>query len=207
MLKKARIGNHGANKNVLLIFVKNPILGQVKTRLASSVGDEEAMRIYMELLQHTRLVSTQLDVTRVVCYSHFIDLEDAWQSNDFDAYLQEGSNLGARMSNAFEAAFHEGAERVVVIGSDCPQISSAILQDAFDALLANEMVIGPSMDGGYYLLGMNRYVPQVFENIVWSTPNVFKETKERANEQNIHPVILPTLSDVDYIEDWEKYGW
>lgn len=206
MLKKI-IRKDGASKNVLLIFIKNPILGQVKTRLASSVGNEEAMRIYMELLQHTQAVSLKLDAIRVVCYSHFIDSTDAWLANDFAPYLQEGDHLGARMSNAFETAFSEGAEKVVVIGSDCPQISTEILKNAFAALSNHEMVIGPSMDGGYYLLGMSRYFPQLFNHINWSTSSVFEETNRQAIQQNIQPAILPTLSDVDYIEDWKKYGW
>jgi len=204
---KKTIRKSGASKNVLLIFIKNPILGQVKTRLASSVGDEEAMRIYKELLKHTRAVSLKLDATRVVCYSHFIDAEDSWLPQHFVPYLEEGDNLGTRMSNAFETAFQEGAEKVVVIGSDCPKISTEILGDAFKALTDHKMVIGPSMDGGYYLLGMSHYSPELFNNINWSTPSVFEETTKRAKQLQIQANILPTLSDVDYLEDWEKYGW
>lgn len=197
---------NGAN-STLLVFIKNAIKGQVKTRLASSVGNEEALRIYHELLKHTREESQHLDCDKLVCYSHYIEKDDEWQQAGFIPYLQHGNNLGKRMSNAFEEAL-ESSEKVVIIGSDCPQISTAMLQTAFDALDNNKIVLGPSLDGGYYLLGMSEFFPLLFQDMAWSTDSVCQNTIQKAKDNyNVTPSMLPQLSDVDYIEDWKKYGW
>jgi rSAM/selenodomain-associated transferase 1 len=196
----------GAN-NTLLVFIKNPIKGQVKTRLASSVGNEEALRIYNELLNHTRKETSDLACNKLVCYSHYIEDNDEWQKAGFIPYLQHGDDLGERMSNAFDEAF-ENNHKVVIIGSDCPQMSTAMIQTAFDALSNNPIVVGPTFDGGYYLLGMSRFFPELFQNIEWSTDSVCQITIKKAKEiYQITPSMLARLSDVDYIEDWKKYGW
>lgn len=193
--------------NTLLVFIKNPVKGQVKTRLASSVGNEEALRIYNELLNHTRKEATRINCNKWVCYSHYLEKNDEWQQAGFTPYLQHGSDLGERMSNAFQRAF-ANSQKVVIIGSDCPQINTAMIQTAFDALDNNPLVLGPTLDGGYYLLGMNDFFPALFQDIEWSTDSVCQNTIQKAEEiYNITPSMLPPLSDVDYIEDWRKYGW
>ncbi|MGK0388644.1 MAG: rSAM/selenodomain-associated transferase 1 [Maribacter sp.] len=198
--------NDGVN-NTLLIFIKNPIKGQVKTRLASSVGNEEALRIYNELLSHTRKEAGKVDCNKLVCYSHYIEDNDEWQKAGFIPYLQHGGDLGERMSNAFQEALVDN-DKVVIIGSDCPQISTAMIQTAFDALSNNKIVIGPTLDGGYYLLGMSRFFPKLFQDIEWSTDSVCQATIQKAKKTyQITPSMLLRLSDVDYIEDWKKYGW
>ena len=199
--------NDEAVNNTLLIFIKNPIKGQVKTRLASSVGNEEALRIYNELLSHTRKEVSNLACNKLVCYSHYIEEDDEWQKAGFIPYLQHGSDLGERMSNAFQEAFTNN-HKVVIIGSDCPQISTAIIQTAFDALGNNKIVLGPAFDGGYYLLGMSSFFPELFQDMEWSTDRVCQATIQKAKEiYQITPSMLDRLSDVDYIEDWKKYGW
>ena len=110
------------------------------------------------------------------------------------------------MKAAFQQAFQDH-QKVVIIGSNCASLTPAIVKVAFQQLEKHSFVIGPALDGGYYLLGMNRYVPSVFDNIVWSTDSVLTDTKQRIKALNLDYVLLPTLSDIDYEEDWETYGW
>lgn len=194
------------NTNTLLIFVKNPKKGQVKTRLAQTVGDDEALRIYLELLKHTRQLATQTKAVRQIHYSHFIDANDDWAIPVFEKHLQYGEDLGQRMAKAFQTAF-QTASKVVIIGSDCASLTTEVIQQAFDALDTADFVVGPAQDGGYYLLGMSAYLPFVFDDIEWSTESVFTRTIEHINAHQKSYTLLPTLSDIDYEEDWKKYGW
>src|SRR5690606_31583700 len=114
--------------------------------------------------------------------------------------LQSGEGLGEKMSNAFEKLFGENFDRLIIIGTDCAQISSKIISKAFDELVESEVVIGPAEDGGYYLLGMRKFIPELFEGIPWSTDQVVTLTKEYLTHNEIAFTILPTLSDVDYEE-------
>ncbi len=197
---------NGLKNNYLFIFIKNPILGQVKTRLASSIGHEEALRIYKALLFHTMKTSKSVEAHKIVYYSHFLDDNDIFDSSHFEKKIQTGNDLGERMSSAFAHTFTK-KEKMLIIGSDCAQITSKIIEDAFEILEKNDVVIGPTFDGGYYLLGMNQYYPQLFENIQWSTSSVFKQTIQHCETLKISYSLLPTLSDIDYIDDWKKYGW
>ncbi len=191
---------------VLLIFIKNPIAGKTKTRLAATVGNDEALRIYDLLLQHTRNQAAQLEAKRLLYYSEFIDEEDDWEDTLFDKYVQWGDSLGKRMANAFDDAFSIG-EKAIIIGSDCAELSTEILEDALAALDEKDFVVGPAKDGGYYLIGMSKFQPEVFENIEWSTDAVLPSTIERINTLNATYALLPTLSDVDTEADWDVVGW
>lgn len=190
--------------DVLLLFIKNPVKGRVKTRLAKDLGEDEALAIYHRLTHHTRQQAQQVDVARRLYYSDWIEEQDDWAISEFYKYLQEGDDLGARMSNAFRRAFFDGAKRVVIIGSDCAELSAEILNQAFEALEGRDMVAGPANDGGYYLLGMKRYLPEVFRNIEWSTSSVLADTLAIARGMNLSVKVLDTLVDVDTLEDWEK---
>jgi hypothetical protein len=190
--------------DVLLLFIKNPELGKVKTRLAKDLGDSEALSVYLRLVAHTRNQSLEVDVARRLYYSDGIDNEDDWNGDDFYKYIQEGDDLGARMSNAFRRAFFDGARKVVIIGSDCAELSSDILNQAFEALDGRDMVAGPANDGGYYLLGMRKFYPEVFRNIEWSTSSVLADTMAIARGMNLSVKVLDTLVDVDTLADWEK---
>lgn len=191
--------------NALLIFIRNPELGKVKTRLAGDLGNEEALRIYNRLLEHTRKVAQSVPVERFLFYSNFVDQQDNWPVKDFRKALQPSGDLGDRMQQAFEQAL-ASCERAVIVGSDCPGLTQDILQTAFDQLGTHDFVIGPAMDGGYYLLGMKRLTPDLFQNMTWSTDQVFRETTDRMAARGGTYYQLPTLSDIDYAEDWEKYG-
>lgn len=190
----------------LLIFIKNAALGKVKTRLANTVGAAKALQIYRALMAHTRQLACTVSVSRLLFYSNFVDTEDQWSTNDFQKHLQQGNDLGARMQQAFSLAF-EQHQKVVIIGSDCASLTSAIINEAFDLLDQHPFVIGPAIDGGYYLLGMNQFTPQLFDNMTWSTDTVLSDTLQRIESTGATYALLPRLSDIDFEEDWDKYGW
>ncbi len=189
----------------LLIFIRNPELGKVKTRLAKDLGDHEALRIYNTLLAHTRSVSLAVDADRYLFYSNFIDDRDDWSADAFIKNLQAEGDLGDKMLQAFALALqtHDGA---IIVGSDCPGLNEDILQSALDQLKLSDFVLGPAIDGGYYLLGMKRLTPQLLLDMTWSTEDVLAETIRRITKLGSTYSLLPTLSDIDYAEDWEKYG-
>jgi len=195
----------GTNTAVI-VFIKNPELGKVKTRLAKSVGDDKALAIYMQLMEHTRLQMLGVEgVERYVFYSSFVDEDDDWLPIDFKARLQVEGDLGDKIKAAFREVF-EVVDQAIIIGSDCAQLDSSHIQSAVDQLEKHDVVIGPTLDGGYYLLGMNGNYETLFEDINWSTETVLQETIDKVNQQTISVKLIDKLSDIDYIEDWEQYG-
>lgn len=191
---------------VLLIFVKNPERGKVKTRLAQGVGDDRALRIYRALLDHTREVAEAVDAQRLLFYSGHVADDDGWSTGHFQKFVQEGEDLGTRMQRAFAEGFRQG-KPVVIVGSDCPQLTPRIVEEAIAQLAQHDFAIGPALDGGYYLLGMRTFIPGIFDDIPWSTEEVFSATLRKITDNDWSYALLPRLSDVDYQEDWERYGW
>lgn len=192
--------------NALLIFIKNPEKGKVKTRLAQTVGDDMALKIYLALLEHTQKIALALDANRLLFYSQFIDEEDQWSNADFQKKMQASGDLGNRMMMAFRQALAQH-QKVVIIGSDCASLTVEIVEKAFELLEAVDYVVGPAKDGGYYLLGMKENSPALFEDMIWSTDQVFPTTIKRIKASNKKYALLPELSDIDYEEDWKTYGW
>ncbi|MFZ4634331.1 MAG: TIGR04282 family arsenosugar biosynthesis glycosyltransferase [Saprospiraceae bacterium] len=189
----------------LLLFIKNPRLGHVKTRLARTLGDAEALRIYRFLLDKTRETALRVDVERMLFYSEQIQHQDDWSPSQFDKFVQAEGDLGVRMCSAFETAFAKGANRAVIIGSDCPELDPDTIHAAFEALNTHEVVLGPSADGGYYLLGMRRLWPTLFEGIQWSTAAVLTQTLDKAEQLGLSVYSLQTLLDIDEEMDWYDY--
>ncbi len=189
------------NSKLLLIFVKHPVPGRVKTRLAADVGDEAAVRIYQQLLGYTLSLTQPLEVDNVVFYGNKVPETDLWQKAGYPRYLQEGPTLGDRMEQAFTWGFDQGYQEIAIIGSDCAELTTDILTQAFDILLDHNAVIGPAHDGGYYLLGMKHLIPGVFQRKYWSTSTVFAATIRDFELAEISYKLLPTLSDVDTVED------
>ncbi len=187
-------------------MIKNAEKGKVKTRLAETVGDEKALQIYHALLQHTRQVAQSTPTNRLLFYSQFIELEDDWSERDFQKYVQQGTDLGERIEHAFTKAFATH-NKVVIIGSDCASLTPAIVASAFEQLDHSPFVVGPALDGGYYLLGMTQFTPSLFQNMPWSTAAVLPTTLQRIEALNASYTLLPTLSDIDFEEDWEQFGW
>lgn len=187
--------------DLLIIFYRNPELGKVKTRLAATAGEEKALAIYLKLASHTREVALQTACDRVVYYSDFIDTEDSWSNDQFKKSLQTGESLGERMKQAFANSFDAGYKRVCIIGTDCPGLTTQIINESFVKLKSNDVVIGPATDGGYYLLGMENFWPTLFENKAWSTDSVLSQTVQDAKQLNLLNFLLPTLTDVDEEKD------
>lgn len=193
-------------ENLLLIFIKNPEPGKVKTRLAAAIGNQRALQIYLKLLAQTLDAAQGVKTNKQVWYSSFVDADDFILKQDFEKKLQQGKNLGERMLNAFVVGFEEGYKNIVIIGSDCPDVTSDILEQAFDELNKHDMVIGPSADGGYYLLGMKKMYKEIFADIDWSTEYVLDQTKEKGESMSLRISFLPELNDIDTIEDLKAAG-
>jgi uncharacterized protein len=194
-------------ENALIIFIKNPALGKVKTRLARTVGDDKALEIYLELTKITRENAFILrGPSRHIFYSDFINLNDEWANSHFQKHVQLGEDLGERMFNAFSEIL-KTHKKAVIIGSDCPTLTSAILELAFEKLETNDFVVGPSTDGGYYLLGFgqNNATNFVFRNMDWSTDKVLPTTLKRISAQEKTIFLLPELTDIDEEKDWLDY--
>ena len=184
-------------RDILIVFVKNPEFGQVKTRLAKTVGHTNALKVYRFLLEHTKNVALETPVERQICYSDYIDFEDMFEPREFIKGVQRGADLGLRMKNAFKDNFDDGYKKIVLIGSDCYEINSEIIVDTFFALDKKDLVLGPAKDGGYYLIGMKKPTPFLFKGKNWGEENVFIDTLLDAKKLGLSYHLLPTLSDVD----------
>lgn len=192
------------NKNVLLIFIKNPVKGHVKTRLAKSVGDSKALHIYQKLLQITKKITDELSCDRQVWYSQSVVQNDLWNEDAYSKFTQKGKDLGERMQHSFQQAFEDGYENVIIIGSDCADLTPEFINRAFEALENHQAVMGPSEDGGYYLIGMSRYYPFLFEEKNWSHHSVFQDTLKQMEGNSISYHLLPVLNDIDSESDLRK---
>lgn len=187
------------HKNLLIIFTRNPELGKCKTRLAATVGDKAALEIYTFLLHHTVAITKNLAVEKQVHYSVKIRDNDLWNKNNYTKKQQAGSDLGLRMLHAFEQGFEAGYKKIIVIGSDMFDMGQTNLEDAFDALDDGNFVIGPATDGGYYLLGMTKLQPVLFQGKTWGTSSVLADTLRDLKDETV--IQLAMKNDVDYYED------
>jgi rSAM/selenodomain-associated transferase 1 len=191
-------------KEVVLVFEKNAILGQVKTRLASGMGELPALEIYKHLVQLTYSALEEVPVPVWTFFSDFLPVSiNPIVENSF---VQQGQDLGERMSNAFARTFESGRDKVVLIGTDCPTLQSHHLLQAFEALNHSDLVVGPATDGGYYLIGMKGKAAYLFERIAWSTSQVLSQTLHVASQQGLIVTLLPELDDIDTQEDWQRYS-
>lgn len=193
-------------KQLLLIFVRNPILGKVKTRLSKTIGDQKALQVYKCLLGYTKQITDNLLIDKQVWYADFFNDNDLWNTYQKRAQVQTQS-LGERMNFAFENGFKDNYQSIGIIGSDCLELSSSILEIAFKQLENYDVVIGPAKDGGYYFIGMNKKHHFLFENKKWSTDTVFLDTIEDVKNQGLTYFLLPTLSDIDTEEDLNNIEW
>lgn len=183
----------------LIIFAKNMVKGKVKTRLAATIGDEAAMQVYQKLVAYTAGVTSRLPCHKYVYFDAFIQEEELWKN--YFKKLQQGYTLGDKMNNALQACFQNNYKSVVIIGTDCPQLTNSILSSAFNELNNYDVVLGPAADGGYYLIGMKEMHSQLFTNMQWSTANVCNETINRCKSLSLTYKLLPVLHDVDEEKD------
>ena len=194
------------SSTALVIFVRNPVLGQVKTRLAKDIGDERARAIYLQLLQHTLEITRGLSFRKFIYYADEVSDYDLWSVPGYTKRKQNGNDLGERMLNSFKELFDQGFTQIIIIGSDCLQIQTEHLQEAVVLLESSAAVIGPASDGGYYLLGLTKLYPDLFVNKPWSTDQVFAKTIDDFNNQGISFALLEELSDIDDITDLGENG-
>jgi rSAM/selenodomain-associated transferase 1 len=191
---------------LLMVFVKNPIYGQVKTRLAEEVGPDKALSIYRQLLTYTRDVTKSLDVEKIIYYSDSMPETDLWANLDHKNAIQPRGDLGQKMAEAFQENLRYYG-RVIIIGSDNPELQAHHLNTAFEHLKEKDVVIGPAKDGGYYLLGMRAYQPALFQGISWSTNKVWEQTISKIQHLSLSYATLPTQNDIDTYEDWKASAW
>lgn len=187
--------------SAIIIFVRHPELGKVKTRLAATIGNETALKVYKFLLRHTYELIKDGPVPVYVFYADKIVADDIWIGDNIIKKVQTGTDLGEKMKNAFIEVFAKGYSKVVIIGSDCYELSAELIDEAMKKLNNYDVIVGPAKDGGYYLLGMHSPFKNLFENIEWSTNKVFSKTIEVIKLANCSFFTLPVLGDVDTEED------
>ena len=187
------------DKNQLLIILtRRPELGKVKTRLAKGTSNQTALNVYTDLLAHTHQITKNLNVDKWVFYTDEIIFDDLWDDGEYMKMIQSQGDLGAKMQEAFFKGFGAGYLEIVIIGSDIDTLTTEILEDAFEQV-KQQNVIGPSEDGGYYLLGLNEPRTDVFTNKEWSTDTVLRDTL--LDFSNDEVAILDELNDIDELED------
>lgn len=189
------------NKNLLIVFTKNPELGKVKRRLAKDIGDEKALAIYYKLLNNTKNATEGVDADVAVFYNQFVDTEDEWSNSKHQKFKQAGSDIGERMFNAMAKGKELGYQKVCLIGADILNISSEIINRAFGRLDYHNWVFGPAKDGGYYLVGSTKPEKEVFNLERWSHTNVLKDTLLLCDKLNLSVSLVDELNDIDTIED------
>ncbi len=192
----------------IILFLKAPIKGAVKTRLAESIGDAAALELYRCFVADvlTMAQSTGLNISVYYYPARAGDQIRSWLGDGFDIFPQTGDNLGEKMKNALAETFFAGFKRAIIIGSDLPDLLPEIIDEAFDRLKENSAVIGPSRDGGYYLIGFTAdgFLPEIFDNISWGTDTVLSNTLKRFRDNGIVPIILPVWRDIDTIVDLDN---
>ena len=189
----------------ILFFVKYPEPGEVKTRLAARIGTEKAAELYknfvLDLL--AKLESTQLPFTICLYPRQKKELLMDWLGGGYEYSHQKGVDLGERMVTAFLEAFAGGHSRVILIGSDFPDLPQSFLEESLSTLNTHDAVIGPAMDGGYYLIGFRdrTFCPQAFEGMQWGMGGVFRQTLSILKDHRKRVFLLPVWNDIDTMED------
>jgi len=189
----------------LLFFVKNPEKGKVKSRLATVIGGDSAVRLYKNLVAQMLATLKGGTFPLYVCFfpKNAQKSTKNWLGTEYRYIPQNGKDLGERMRNGFTEAFEMGFKRVVLIGSDIPDLPLAFIEGAFITLNESDVVIGPAFDGGYYLIGFKdkTFSPQVFEGMAWGTQTVFDETVKKLKRFRRAVHTLPYQRDIDTAED------
>lgn len=193
----------------LLVFARDPVPGQVKTRLAASIGNQAAAELYETMLQDVLKTAGQLNCIETVVFwgceeGSLPHLAGKYRCN---SRSQSPGDLGQRMQAAFEDMFASGFDACCIIGSDAPDLPAAYILEAFQRLEMHQtdVVFGPSRDGGYYLLGMKQLRPQLFTDIPWSSAEVLEKSLVAARDSGATTALLPEWQDIDTLEDLHAY--
>ncbi len=187
------------DEKLILIFTRNPELGKVKTRLAASIGNKNALEVYQLLLDHTQKTVREINATKRILYVDEINVNDIWDNTIYQKGLQFGQDLGTRMKNAFAEGFEDGYKKIIIIGTDLFDLEASDIENTFKELDNCDIVIGPADDGGYYLLGLKFIPDSIFINKNWSTSSVLPDTLNDIKNYNYH--LLKSKNDIDTIND------
>lgn len=195
-------------KRYLVIFAREPRLGQVKTRLAAHIGKKQCLHLYQAFLKDTLTLAR-----RVSCDGRSVAYESSgrsacWirrQARGFFLFKQEGVDLGERLSRGFERFCGQEPALTVVIGADSPHLPLVYLRKAFAALAKADVVLGPAADGGYYLIGLKTPCPRLFSRMPWGRAQVFARTRARALKSHLRVKILPQWYDVDDLDSLQRF--
>lgn len=195
----------------LIVFTRYPEPGKTKTRLIPALGPEGAAKLQRQMTQATLAEAKHLQLQRSAQVEVYftgapLSAMTAWLGTEFTYRPQPQGDLGQRLEMAFSGAFTAGMQRVIAIGIDCPDLKAEILVQAFEHLAQQDLVLGPALDGGYYLIGLRRLIPELFQNIAWSTAAVLQQTTQIAQRLGLAIAYLPPLSDIDRPEDLERLG-
>ncbi|MEH2263112.1 TIGR04282 family arsenosugar biosynthesis glycosyltransferase [Nostoc sp.] len=199
-------------KQQLIIFTRYPEPGKTKTRLIPALGNLGAANLQREMTEHTifqvQELQKKIAISMEVRFAGGnLQLMQDWLGLDLVYQSQGEGDLGSRMARSLFDAFESGADKVIIIGTDCPGVNAQILITAFEKLHSFDLVLGPALDGGYYLIGLCQPIPELFANIKWGTAQVFQKTLEIARKINLSHVNLSPLADIDRPEDlpiWEQ---
>lgn len=190
---------------MIALFIKPPVPGRIKTRLARDIGDMAACSLYRAIAEH---VVQQIQASGFPLALFFdgddpSQLPDTWKQPAYSCIRQQGADLGERMVSAFKQLFADGTRQVVLIGSDIPDIDAAYLRQAFSLLADHALVIGPALDGGYCLIGFNQgsFSASIFQDIPWSTDQVLERTLTAAKQACLSVGLLKPLRDIDTVDD------
>ncbi|HAX74373.1 MAG TPA: hypothetical protein DCY88_00680 [Cyanobacteria bacterium UBA11372] len=203
----------------LIVFTRYPEAGKAKTRLIPVLGAEGAADLHRQMTEYTISQVRQLQTERVVAIEVYFTGSDTpdgtlrdratfqnWLGSDLIYHPQGEGDLGSRMAQAFENAFSSGIDAAIIIGTDCPSLNAELIAEALQKLEQKDLVLGPATDGGYYLIGLRRLIPELFVGINWGTSEVLQKTVEIANNLKLAVAYLSRLSDIDRPEDLAKLG-
>ncbi|MBE9128565.1 MULTISPECIES: TIGR04282 family arsenosugar biosynthesis glycosyltransferase [unclassified Coleofasciculus] len=202
-------------KERLIVFTRYPEPGKTKTRLIPALGAKGAANLQRQMTEHTMVRTREIKRLRFLSVEVYFsggnpELMRHWLGWDITYQPQCAGDLGERMASAFQVSFAAGMTEVVIIGTDCPDLNASIMTQAFEMLKEKDLVLGPSQDGGYYLIGLRRLVPELFKGIHWSTAEVLQQTARIAQKLELAVAYLSVLNDVDCPEDlwvWNSDGF
>jgi uncharacterized protein len=198
-----------AKNDLLILFAKSPTPKRVKTRLTPLLSSEAAAQLYKTFLETIRdQLKTLRYIDKILFYDPLSDLPALQEIFSLFQWphwqTQAGQTLGDRMSHAFEWGFKQGYKRVIILGSDAPSLPLDYIREAFLKLKRYQCVLGPTFDGGYYLIGLNTWRDQLLKNIPWSTDKTLEKTLQRARQQRLSTHLLPYWFDIDTVDDLLK---
>ena len=192
----------------IVVFARAPRLGQVKTRLASEIGPERALEIYRSMTEHVLAVVHPVGARIIVAHAPADAGPEmrAWLGANVTYEPQADGDLGERMASVFERRIADRADRVVIVGSDCPTVTVETITSALDALDGADVVFGPALDGGYYLVAARRLHRALFRDVPWSSARTLDVSLIRAREAGQRVALLTPMRDIDTADDWRAYG-